>query len=85
MRLERLERPGKNEVVCSIPQWKRAELVKLMLGLKRRAQVNQYIVGGVYPSSQFLNSSRQRSVHSTIPHDTVYVIDFGGTPAGASP
>eukprot|EP00884_Botryococcus_braunii_P019734 jgi/Botrbrau1/6444/Bobra.0034s0020.1 len=41
-------------------------------------QVNQYIVGGVYPSSVYLNSSRQRSVHSTIPHENVYVIEFGG-------
>jgi hypothetical protein len=41
-------------------------------------QVNQYIVGGVYPSSHFLNSSRQRDVHSRIPHENVYIIEFGG-------
>eukprot|EP00884_Botryococcus_braunii_P005086 jgi/Botrbrau1/14579/Bobra.0312s0005.1 len=41
-------------------------------------QVNQYIVGGVYPSSKFLNSSRQRHPNSNIPHDNVYIIEFGG-------
>lgn len=59
-------------------------LLKMQEEAAFHAQVNQFIVGGVYPSSRYLNSSRQRDVHSLISHQNVYIIEFGGPPDPAA-